>query len=109
MSDRELIESVAKVYGLKDCVYINEVGMWKRGERPWNPLKDDGDALRLAAYFDLEIYPTDSPGVACCTNGADTLRTEYHGTDRMAAIRRAIVRAAHAEAIKRAHHSSESP
>ena len=34
-------------------------------QRPWNPLADDGDALRLAAALRLRIYPGKHHGDGC--------------------------------------------
>ncbi|GEM_PF-1206549 len=89
--DRNLIELAAKVagyesegyedggwlvmrYGLHTALWIPAI------ERYWNPLEDDGDALRLAVMLNLsfESSPTE----------------ELHGTDRYAATRKAIVMAA---------------
>ena len=47
----------------------------------WNPLADDGDALRLAVKLGIQVFSPDYP--------------EYHGSgDACAAVRRAIVEAA---------------
>lgn len=61
MTDRELLELAAKAAGLdyiKDCVWI-ENGFYSplnRHERiAWNPLKDDGDAFRLAARLGIDV------------------------------------------------------
>lgn len=69
MSDRELLELAAKASGLKidksatngggrlntgfDCMG-NAVLDWHNSKR-WNPLTDDGDALRLAVKLRLDI------------------------------------------------------
>jgi hypothetical protein len=52
MSDLELLELAAKVAGYEVLITGNNV--WINGDyhsskntRPWNPLADDGDALRL--------------------------------------------------------------
>ncbi len=46
-TDRELLELAAKAGGFReyDEHYV-----------PWNPLDDDGDALRLAVKLEMEIY-----------------------------------------------------
>lgn len=72
----------------------------------WNPLTDDGDALRLAVKLRLTIKHDDpdagGAGIAKDQAGAPTLdgngpwfRKEWHkDSDPYAATRRAIVRAA---------------
>ena len=78
MTDKELLELAAKAAGIKD-----EMWLWDW----WNPLTDDGDALRLAVKlkFDFEWVDIDTicVGGSCCTN-----------EDHYAAHRIAIVRAA---------------
>lgn len=60
MNDRELLEAAAKAAGYTmgpdwDCaadgIFINGDGSWSGDE--WNPLNDDGDALRLAVALSL--------------------------------------------------------
>ena len=97
MSDRELLEFAAKAAGIhvptkKDYpwAYIDESGIFRDiscagdGTRMsrWNPLADDGDALRLAVKLG------DRDGQV--TFLIDT----KHDGDPYAATRRAIVRAA---------------
>lgn len=74
----------------------------------WNPLKDDGDAMRLAAYLFLNIEflgDIDGDGVFEVSvypwNNAKN-NTEYRGIDRAQIARCAIVRAA-AEIGKKCH------
>lgn len=57
MSDRELLEMAAKAAGY-DVVFIHDDKIPMRrniqnhkGMKIWNPLADDGDALRLGARF----------------------------------------------------------
>ena len=59
---------------------------------PWNPLTDDGDALRLAVKLKLEIWQGREEAL-CGDNRNPTIREPY-GADPYAATRRAIVRAA---------------
>ena len=97
MSDRELLEFAAKAAGIhvptkKDYpwAYIDESGIFRDiscagdGTRMsrWNPITDDGDALRLAVKLG------DRAGQV--TFFIDT----KHDGDPLAATRRAIVRAA---------------
>ena len=60
----------------------------------WNPLTDDGDALRLAVKLKLCIFRNDDVSWVA-TGSFQTVRAEeVNGTDPYAATRRAIVRAA---------------
>ena len=97
-TDRELLELAAKAAGvdwIKDCVWI-ENGFYsplaKHERIAWNPLIDDGDALRLAVKFLFEI----DMGRGCIAirhaTGIKVLEAFNH--DPYAATRRAIVRAA---------------
>lgn len=64
--------------------------------RQWNPLTDDGDALRLAVRVNLEMCiaaPITYARMAM-QEGISAPISEFHGADAMAATRRAIVRAA---------------
>ena len=119
MEDRELIELAAKAYGFGDPEgnFIWTESEYPRGSKTngalwnyigwcdtaqlWNPLTDDGDALRLAVklgmgisfgqYAPLDVYSVyiskvehgDEIAVGCITDG-----------DEFGVVRRAIVRAA---------------
>ena len=89
MSDRELLEDAAKAAGVdiewQPCgwAHDNETGC------EWNPLTDDGDALRLAVNLEITIM-FDHYSVWCEQYGI----LEKYGDDPLAATRRAIVRAA---------------
>ena len=96
MTDRELLEAAAKAAG------IGGGWDWPRGAKApvcyrgatgqtWNPLADDGDALRLAVK--LEIHITNSKTYAWASTLQRTA-TEYIERGPYAATRRAIVRAA---------------
>jgi hypothetical protein len=106
MTDRELLELAAKAAGFDVVFYNNEcVGLGisdcKR-DWPWNPLTDDGDALRLAVKLNLAITPypiynNPKHSVLAQLKNLDDSRfevMEMHGTDPYAATRRAITRAA---------------
>jgi sugar phosphate isomerase/epimerase len=69
ITDKELLELAAKAGGL---------AFWSENE--WNPLDDDGDALRLAVQLKMWTHS----GMGCFQNEPDPY----------AATRRAIVRAA---------------
>ncbi len=108
MSDRELLELAAKAAGMQGCVadFTNPerlVFLPDGSSYEWNPLTDDGDALRLAVKLsEMEHGVTlllnsrfGSHGFAqCCTNTRVILLEEYMRDDPYAATRRAIVRAA---------------
>lgn len=55
MTDREMLELAAKAGGLD--VWIDENGTpWIDGDKKiWNPLADDGDALRLAVKIGFDF------------------------------------------------------
>ena len=99
MNDRKLLELAAKAAGLeivemetKDCLAIKTDYC---NHDYWNPLTDDGDALRLAVKLEMCIQQNDqAPGVAVWhERTAEWVATEY-GDDPYATTRRAIVRAA---------------
>lgn len=101
MIDRELLELAAKAAGITDANYHGPIeGMWSEQlEDYWNPLEDDGDALRLAVNLGINIGP-ESPDVigkslarASWLNRSYSIG-EYGDGDKYAATRRAIVRAA---------------
>jgi len=97
--DRTLLEKAAKAAG---------IGLWTEWEDggptgryrigadgdTWNPLTDDGDALRLAVkcFLVIDIGPV-SVSVHE-NNGRHDIGFEWRGDDPNAATRRAIVRAA---------------
>ena len=96
MSDRELLELAAKAAGID--AHVTEWSSTVEDDegdylKPWNPLTDDGDALRLAVKLGLLIDTHGlSSRVALPYQSDWTI--EKHGTDPLAATRRAIVRAA---------------
>lgn len=103
MNDRELLELAARAAGYKlswsydnHCCWINE--MRHDFDVTWNPLTDDGDALRLAVRLNLDIrYECYDAGVAVIVGGAwDNAPEALHEIferDGPSATRRAIVRA----------------
>ena len=104
MTDRELLELAAKAVGIK-ITWLStseprlSVEDIKRGYRTdWNPLTDDGDALRLAVDLDIEVeFISDARICACAPvpeTGGDIHQCVYEYTDKHAATRRAIVLAA---------------
>ena len=97
MTDRELLELAAKAAGIEhgadrtECdLSLTENGR-HRSLPKWNPLTDDGDALRLAVK--LKIHLTNSNTYAWASQyWVDAM--EPLGDDPYAATRSAIVRAA---------------
>lgn len=62
MTDRELLEAAAKVAGIEwlrdrigDSLLLDLSATGGDDAWPWNPLTDDGDALRLAVKLNLDI------------------------------------------------------
>ena len=96
-TDRELLELAAKAAGIEfDCDGPAHCGYYTkwRGLPQWNewdPLTDDGDALRLAVK--LCIHLTNSDTDAWASQIAVTAVERLNG-DPCAATRRAVVRAA---------------
>ena len=90
-NDRELLEQAAKAAGeLTPDWYGNNAyfdGVLKR----WNPLTDDGDALRLAVKLAVVVNLIPNYTSVCDSN---LIVKEQHNDDPYAATRRAIVRAA---------------
>lgn len=103
MGDRELLELAARAAGFPvkwhdSGIYgpTMEIMECEAGGPPWNPLTDDGDALRLAARLRLQINPGKHLGDGC------TVETQRDGIagctafydDKAEQMRQAIVRAA---------------
>ena len=103
-TDRELLELAAKAAGLRIVdrshpvtLYVESEGC-KGGVR-WNPIADDGDALRLAVKLNMGIS---IPVMAATHARVDVITFRNSGVnvieackdDPCAATRRAIVRAA---------------
>jgi hypothetical protein len=110
MTDSELLELAAKAAG---AVWIDQNFPYDEfgrmmldfggGVSEWNPLTDDGDALRLAVKLDIEFYQGDDDGPSVYagywgkSERRDVTRlfaSEPMSDDPYAATRRAIVRAA---------------
>jgi len=114
MNDKELLKLAAKAAGIDGVWTVgadfafdpprpteefwlsDEYGNWSI---EWNPLTDDGDALRLAVKCGISVGPesADVIGKSLCRaswlNKTHSLG-EYGDGDPYAATRRAIVRAA---------------
>lgn len=110
MGDRKLLELAAKAAGARMTDYSDKTpdhwsikhadGVWRR----WNPLEDDGDALRLAVKLRIDVVfyaadddnPQDRDEVKAYTgrNSLPGWEVFKDGADPYAATRRAIVMAA---------------
>ena len=104
MTDRELMEAAAKAagyelhFGFTDMmIRCNEPEHPDKTHNLWNPLTDDGDALRLAVKLRMRVHHDGScanvelpTGQKYCWIDAAIQEDADHG----AATRRAIVRAA---------------
>jgi hypothetical protein len=90
MTDKELLEMAAKAAGV-ECKKT-PIGFYLLDEdRNWNPLTDDGDALRLAVKLNIDVF-----GASDCRvcEWDDGVVTEQSNNDPYTATRRAITRAA---------------
>ena len=115
--DRELLEWAAKSVGIKLEINVYgsgnyDAGFWtayggigRHSWYPWDPIKDDGDALRLAVKLALRIdycsvlYVAQKPScwVSWVPGGMKNRITQVlyeFDNDPCAATRRAIVKAA---------------
>ena len=108
MTDRELLELAARAAGYSVRTDLTYEGVIVINDGVfWNPLTDDGAALRLSVKLGISITPypiynADRHSVICKQRRkSDTMREanpteviELYGNDPYAATRRAIVRAA---------------
>ena len=92
MTDRELLELAAKAAEIEgEWEWHDDAtmgGLYTGSTWLWNPLTDDGDALRLAVKLELHVMP----GIAQTPDGG--MHVDKNMDDPYAATRRAIVRAA---------------
>ena len=91
MNDKELLEFAAIAAGLK--LRYNYLG-GRDARQPWDPLTDDGDALRLAVKLDLPFRKAFNDTFETGNDKSGRPIWEFLGSDTCAAARRAIVRAA---------------
>jgi len=99
MTDREMLELAAKAAGYSCRIRTTKIGIEKFyvNGHVWNPLIDDGDALRLAVKLGLmldEITQGYMAGHWVATHTNIESCYELAIPDPYAATRRAIVRAA---------------
>jgi len=96
MTDKELLTLAAKAAGVEIIGFGDVFWVPENAElqRPWNPLTDDGDALRLAVKLDMNIEVWNPfKEVWAVAEGYDVIEEPW-GEDKLAATRRAIVRTA---------------
>ena len=108
MTDRELLKLAAQAAGIRIdksetngggvgndgfCVTGDAMLDWHNNIR-WNPLTDDGDALRLAVKLGIRLEFADGWVVANAGGVCAPQFSERTGSDAGTATRRAIVRAA---------------
>ena len=100
MTDREMLEYAAKAAGIErgadrfdGGISITDITGRHRSLPKWNPLDDDGDALRLAVKLRLLIDTQYNNGVGVGSASIPWLWVST-AVDPYAATRRAIVRAA---------------
>jgi hypothetical protein len=110
MEDNDLLLLAAKAAGLEaGVIHQRPHRRCDMGWTPWNPLDDDGDALRLAVTLNLRIECMVGQSAARTFDGLHAGACDYpvrkddgcareHEQDGYAATRRAIVRAAAAMA-----------
>lgn len=89
MDDKTMLELAARAAG---AVWVGHYNRWELNGKSWWPLEDDGDALRLAVKLRLDVLIGER--VVTAVYDAGHFHTEDVGSDRLAATRRAIVRAA---------------
>lgn len=94
MTDLELIEFAAKAAGIE----MHRGRGWKSFHDvtrmsgiKWNPLEDDGDALRLACKLNLDVDIQESHTRCWSPDGVITMTSGEYGDDKHRAVRRAIV------------------
>ena len=99
--NRELLELAAKAAGVEQGADRAECGIsttdktGRHGYLPkWNPLEDDGDALRLAVKLGITAYQSDHKVEAMHNDRRNFSFVELFRNDPYAATRLAIVRAA---------------
>lgn len=109
MTDREMLELAAKAYGFGDQEgnFIWTESEYPRGSKTngalwnymgwcdtaqlWNPLTEDGDALRLAVKLHMQVSVTTE---SCRAETLPCLGARVNDSDENLATRRAIVMAA---------------
>jgi len=102
MNDRELLELAAKAARM-NVELVSQYGVSELFDndehREWNPLTNDGDAIRLAVKLGMKdcfgLVPQDNCVQTCTFSQWETIVYEdFEKQDPHAETRRAIVRAA---------------
>lgn len=98
-TDRELLELAAKAAGITWTRDYKDgpMNVMMPFTRAWDPLTDDGDAMRLAVKLNLQVNPTiitQYGPASTAYDGGVGISTIQHGGDASMATREAIVRAA---------------
>lgn len=117
MTDSELLEMAAKAADLELQQWVESRNTFflEPYQCHWNPLENDGDALRLAVKLRLRIdhnhsadqqrwVAADRNGCEGCYAPVSCVEDEFEEADRHAATRRAIVRAAAQIGAEKIHH-----
>jgi hypothetical protein len=99
MTDKEILELAAKAAELPECGWMGPAFMYVKDNTftDWDPLTDDGDALRLAVKLNIVIWECDQYDRAMAEVRYGKARGEYWelvGEDKYSSTRRAITRAA---------------
>ncbi len=101
MDDRQLLEAAAKAAGIAfndKRSPTGSIALHCPREGWWNPLTDDGDALRLAVKLSINVVPNYyaewHTGSGKTFKAGREFTTEQDQDDLYAATRRCIVRAA---------------
>ena len=102
MSDRELLKAAAKAAGYTGIIsFGGDVGVMASCSpagtskfQQWNPLTDDGDALRLAVKLGIRTETTHHYAITYAGSVCAKQFSERINGDPCAAVRRCIVRAA---------------
>ncbi len=107
MTDKELLELAAKAAGLEldevHLAYLEDEQTFIRHEPDsdgisgeWNPLTDDGDALRLAVKLSIRVHPyvgNEDDFTTVTFDDHDRMTLDHNG-DALGATRRLITMAA---------------
>ena len=99
MTDREMLELAAKAAGLHVKVASNSGrGLKVHGNcNWWNPLTDDGDALRLAARLNMDIEINEFFVIVYCPSELDCIRIELEIKEEKMKTARLVITMAAAE------------
>lgn len=96
MTDRELLELAHRAAGYGEIQILNDGSIIVNARR-WNPLFDDGDAMRLAVKLRIDVEFMMARAIAkgvASWNTPQREAIEELASEECAAVRRAIVRVA---------------